>query len=87
MIDFFVYFSMTWLGFVTGYLLGMIAGSSQFKKKESEVHVTVKGEKDLCTDYSHLKKFSKKLYHPTIKQINADVYDTTADDDEFKVRE
>lgn len=82
MVDYFVYFCMVWLGYVSGYLLGWVAGSS-IKDEEQEADPP---KKDSCTDYSHLRRFAKAPTSNLLdKELYTKVYDVKVYDDEYKI--
>ncbi len=88
MVDFFIYMNMVCLGYVCGNLLGWVAGSSEQTKAPSqdEEEKKVSSNKNLCNDYSHLKRYSKQATPGMLDHKRSDaVYDVTVKDDKFKI--
>ena len=80
--------NMACLGYVCGNLLGWVAGSSEQNESPSSIEDRdeVSSNKNLCNDYSHLKRYSKQAVPGMLDHKRTEtVYDVTAKDDKFKI--
>ena len=69
MTEFIAYMLIAWTGYMFGYITGSLTGL----RKYGPISIAKKDEieEDLCTDYSHLKKYSYRNKHQSTLSVES----------------
>ena len=91
MTDFVAYIIVAWIGYILGYFMGWFTGLNKFGENKP-LKEEVSPEKNLCTDYSHLRNSSiannmpkTPLTYTRASKSSDKIYDAEIIQDEYRV--